>query len=368
MPVSAAVAVALAAALDALVAEPPARVHPVALLGRVVAHVDRGGDVETAASGWAYPRIVGLLVALALPLGFAFVAAVLVWIASEAHPWLGAVLAAGVLFSTTSLRLLLDSARRVIEESDADLDAARDDLLALAGRDADSLDAAHVRSAAVESLAENLADGLVAPLFAFAVAAVAAGVLVTHVSTGAAGGTATVLPLVAGAGAAAWVKAVNTLDSMLGYRSKPIGWASARLDDLVMWLPARFSAALLSVVAGAPTVALRGDVRTLARRPSSPNSGWPMATMAVVLPARLHKPGAYDLDPSERGEYAETAAGDAAPLSDIAPLSDSAPLLDAAPLSDAPALPDVASAARAVRLTRRAGALAFGLAGVLAWF
>ncbi len=223
---TATVAVVSAAVLDALFAEPPGRVHPVALLGRVVARVDRRCDGNSRASDGVRPRVVGLLVAVAFPLGFASVAAAAVWLGGAVHPWFGAAVAAGVLFSTTSLRLLLDSARTVIEESDADLDAARMDLLALAGRDADSLDAAHVRSAAVESLAENLADGLVAPLVAFAVVAAAVSALAPLEPT-----SPSALPLTAGAAAAAWVKAVNTLDSMLGYRSKPIGWAPARLDD-----------------------------------------------------------------------------------------------------------------------------------------
>ncbi len=107
-----------------------------------------------------------------------------------------------------------------------------------------------------------------------------------------------------------------------------------------MWLPARLSALFLAVAAAAPAVPLRRDLRALARRPSSPNSGWPMATMAALLPARLHKPGAYDLDPSPSPRRSTDSAA---------------------------SLPDVASAARAVRLTRRAGALAFGLAGVIAW-
>ncbi|WP_311171271.1 CobD/CbiB family cobalamin biosynthesis protein [Halobellus ordinarius] len=335
MPVTATVAIALAAGFDAVLGEPPTRVHPVALLGRLVARVDRGdgggerndgmesdGDRPGGDPVWSRPRLVGLLVAFVLPLSFAAIAAGFVAVGAWINHWLGAVVAAGVLFSTTSLRLLLAEARTVISESDADLAAARVDLRALAGRDSDDLNPAHVRSAAVESLAENLADGFVAPLFAFALGAVAAATLV---------GPGVSLPLAAAA--AAWVKGVNTLDSMLGYRSKPVGWASARLDDAVIWLPARLTALLIAVAAGAPTLVLRRRVRGLARRPASPNSGWPMATMAALLPARLHKPGVYDLDPR-----------------------DSAPL------------PDVATAARAVRMTRRAGIIAVGAAGVLAWF
>jgi adenosylcobinamide-phosphate synthase len=341
VPPTAAAAVVFASALDAAVAEPPTRIHPVALFGRVVARVDRGGD-GSGSSGWSHPRVVGLIAAVLLPVLAAAVAAAAVAIGSVTHPWVGAAVAGLVLFSTTSLRALLDRARDVIAASDADLDAARHDLRALAGRDATSLDAAHVRSAAVESLAENLADGLVAPLAAFATV-VAVGPLVGGVSV-----AGPDVGLALAAGAAAWVKAVNTLDSMLGYRSKPVGWAPARLDDAVMWLPARLSALLLGVAGGAPGLPLRRRVRALARRPASPNSGWPMATMAAVLPARLTKPEAYDLDPNGptggRGDRAAAGPGDTA------------------------SLPDVATATRAVGLTRRAGLLAAAVTGVVTWF
>ena len=340
VPATAAAAVAFAVALDAAVAEPPSRVHPVALFGQLVARVDRGGD-GSESDGWARPRAVGVAVAALLPALAAAVVTVTVLAGSHTHPWAGAAVAGLVLFSTTSLRELLDRARAVIVASDGDLDAARDDLRALAGRDASSLDAAHVRSAAVESLAENLADGWVAPLVAFG------GV----VGGGGFVGGVTIVGIDAGlalaAGAAAWVKAVNTLDSMLGYRSKPVGWAPARLDDVVMWLPARLSAGLLGVATGTPGLPSRRRVRALARRPASPNSGWPMATMAAALPARLVKLGAYDLDPAGSGR---AGGGAAAGADDTTPL------------------PDVATATRAVGLTRRAGLLAAAVTGVVAWF
>jgi adenosylcobinamide-phosphate synthase len=290
--------VALAAGLDRLVAEPPAAVHPVAWLGRALSPLDRA---------WSHPRLAGLLVALVIPLLVAAVAAGSVGLAARVDPLAGGAVAGLVCFVATSRRLLLEEARAVVDLSGADLPAARGRLRALAGRDADPLSAAEVRSAAVESAAENLADGLVAPLAGFA--------LLAPVS----------LPLAAAA--AAWVKAVNTLDSTFGYRSKPMGWAPARLDDLTMWLPARASAALLAVAGGQPTAL--GPARSLARVPDSPNSGWPMATLAVLLGVRLEKPGAYAL-----------AGG--------------------------PALPTRADADRGVAVVSRAGWLAFGLAGVIA--
>ena len=343
VPATAAAAVALAGVLDATIAEPPTRIHPVAVFGRIVARFDRDADSPDR-RGWTHPRLAGVLVASLLPLVAAGAAVAVVVAGSVLDPWVGSGLAGLVLFSTTSLRLLLDRARTVIDASDTDLDAARTDLRALAGRDADSLDAARVRSAAVESLAENLADGLVAPLAGFVVVLAVGGSVEPSLPEPPLSVAADVVWLALAAGAASWVKAVNTLDSMLGYRSKPVGWASARLDDAVMWLPARVSAVLLAVAAGSPGLPGRHRVRELARRPGSPNSGWPMATMAAALPARLHKPGAYSLDPRASDNGQSAAAGGTAPL------------------------PDLTTATHAVGITRRAGILAAVVAGVIAWF
>jgi len=309
MPPLATGAVALAAALDLAVGEPPERLHPVAWFGRAVAPLDRA---------WERPRLVGSLAAVGLPLAGAAAVALPTWLVATQSPVAGTVVAGLALWATISLRMLLGVASDVIDLTDEDLPAARERLRALAGRDAATLSAPQVRSAAVESAAENLADGLVATLGAFALTALVASL---------AGGTLPVV-LAAAAGAAAWAKAVNTLDSMLGYRSKAVGGPSARLDDLVMWLPARLSAGLLAAAALAPAslAAARAD----ARRPASPNSGWPMATLAAVLDVRLAKPGAYDLDLG-------------------------------------PSLPAAVQARRGVRTVRRAGLLAAVLAGVVAW-
>ena len=298
MPVTATAAVGLAALGDRLVAEPPARLHPVALFGRLVAPVDRALPA---------PRLVGVGVAVGFPLVASGVVFGLVRLV-RFSPTLAALVAGLVLFSTTSLRLLTDEARRVVALSAEDLPAARTALRSLAGRDASTLSDAEVRSAAVESLGENLADGLVAPLVAFA--------LVAPIS------------LAGAAAAATWVKAINTLDSMLGYPDKPHGTASARLDDLTMWLPARLTAVLLAVVALDSGALSRA--RAQASNPPSPNSGWPMATLATTLGVSLEKPGVYALDFGSP--------------------------------------PGVEDARRAETFVTRAGLLAFALAGVVAWF
>jgi adenosylcobinamide-phosphate synthase len=294
-------AVAVAVALEAVTVEPPASLHPVAWFGRVVARLERS---------WAAPRVVGLAAAVVLPAGAAGAVALSVALATRLWPPAGVAVAGVALFASTSLRLLLSETRAVAEASEQSLASARERLRSLAGRDAATLSPGQIRSAAVESAGENLADGLVGPLAAFA--------LVAPVS------------LSLAAGAAAWVKAVNTMDSMLGYRGEPLGWASARLDDVVMWIPARASAVLLAV-AGRSVAALARARSWLGPVPS-PNSGWPMGVLAAALAVRLEKPGAYVLNP------------------------------------DAP-LPTSSDVERAVRTVAVAGVLAYVLAGaaILAW-
>ena len=289
-PVTLLAPLVLAVALDLAVAEPPRRIHPVALFGSVVGPFDRE---------WARPGLVGAAVAVALPLAAAAVGGGAVALAAEYGPQpagvpaLAVAVAAVSLFSVASLRMLLDVTRDVVAETESDPDAARESVRALVGRDPADLSPADLRSAAVESAAENLADGFVAPLGWYALGAGGA-VAVGAVAGGAPTAELAENALAAGVAAAVWAKAVNTLDSMLGYRSKPVGRASARLDDAVMFLPARAAACCLAVAARSPRSLRRA--RSLAREPASPNSGWPMATAAVALGVRLEKPGAYALD------------------------------------------------------------------------
>ncbi|MFW5911535.1 MAG: CobD/CbiB family cobalamin biosynthesis protein [Halolamina sp.] len=265
-PILAAGAVVLAGVADGAVGELPTKLHPVAWFGRVVGALDRP---------WSRPQLVGSLAALVLPVVAAGCVAGVVAIGASSGRWIGGLLAGVALFVSLSRRMLLGEASAVVELSGEDVEAARTRLRSLAGRDASSLSPAELRSAAVESAAENLADGLVAPLLGFCLGAT--------------------VSLPAAAGLAAWVKAVNTMDSMLGYHSTPTGWGPARLDDVVMFVPARTTAVLLALAAGRPGAVL--SARKRAHLPSSPNSGWPMATAAAAVDCRLHKPGAYDLFP-----------------------------------------------------------------------
>ncbi|GGF74251.1 cobalamin biosynthesis protein CobD [Paracoccus acridae] len=150
-----------------------------------------------------------------------------------------------------------------------ELPAARHAVSMIVGRNPDALDEAGVARAALESLAENSSDGIVAPVFWGAMAG---------------------LPGIA------VYKMINTLDSMIGHRSPrylQFGWASARLDDLVNLIPARATGALFALACGNPLRAGRVMMRDASRH-RSPNAGWPEGAMAGALGVRLSGPRIYD--------------------------------------------------------------------------
>ena len=185
-------------------------------------------------------------------------------------------LAVGVplLKSMFAVRALREAGAGVrVPLANGDLAGARSGLRSLVSRDASGLDGALIAAAAVESLAENLGDSVVAPLCAYAI-----------------GG----LP-----GAVAY-RAVNTLDAMIGYRGRYewLGKAAARLDDALNVVPSRLAAVLVIGAAAAVGEDARGAWRVArrdARLTPSPNAGWPMAAMAGALGVELEKVGQYRL-------------------------------------------------------------------------
>ena len=238
------VGAALGIALDRLLGEPPSSLpHPVALLGQGLGAVeartyrdDRAAGVLHAATGVAIGAFAGGAVRSTAATTATCVAGRML---GDVAAGIGAQLAAG------------------------DLDAARHELRALAGRDATELDEAGIARAVVESVAENTVDAVVAPaLWAAALGPVGVG---AH-------------------------KAASTLDSMVGHHSERyerFGWASARLDDVLAWVPARVTAAL--VAAARPSRA--GEVLAAVRRDApahpSPNAGVAEAAFAAALGVQL---------------------------------------------------------------------------------
>lgn len=265
----------VALAVDRGLGEPPARWHPVVGMGRWLdacgARIaPRAGSPRADVRAW--PFIGG---ALAWTVGALLVAGA-AWavqlIALRHLPWPLAALALGLLLKPLlAWRLLREEVRAVDAALAESVEAGRARLAHLVSRDVSQLDAVAVRESAIESLAENLNDSVVAPLFWFALA---------------------------GLPGAALYRFANTADAMWGYRGvrgdRVWTWAgkwAARADDVLSWLPARLTALLLALAAGRWP---RGLVHE-ARRTPSPNSGWPMAAMALLLDRRLGKPGVYTL-------------------------------------------------------------------------
>jgi len=184
------------------------------------------------------------------------------------HPWLALVWDLYIAYSLLCLRDLVEHGRRVLARLD-DLPAAREQLRWLVGRDTDRLQQDGLVRATIESLAENLTDGVLTPLWALCLFGLP-GLIV--------------------------VKAISSLDSMVGNhtpRYARFGWAGARSDDLVHWLPARCSVLLIALAAWLlrlhPRLAVRSALRDHARLPS-PNSGWSEAAYAGALRVRLLGP------------------------------------------------------------------------------
>jgi len=267
--------------LDLALGEPPNRCHPVAWLGQAVAWAERRAPRRDRAARLAFG---GALTSLAVG-GSGLVGLGLSCALAPRSIAIRLTASALALKLSLSLRDLVGSARRTGRQLErGDLDAARLGLRALVSRPSDGLTPAQVASAAIESVAENLSDSLIAPIF-------------YYVLWG--------LP-----GAFAY-RAANTLDAMIGYHGEyeELGRAAARLDDLMNFIPARLAALLIGAAAGLGFGNGRGATATLRRdcaRTESPNAGWPMSTMAGALRVGLDKPGSYRL-----GEgFREPEAGD----------------------------------------------------------
>jgi adenosylcobinamide-phosphate synthase len=295
-----ATAVLIALGIDRFWGEPPVRWHPVVWMGRYLGWAGRRLAAGAAATGPDFKRF--WLGALAWSAGAAiiFIAAWalqqgLLALPERLGPVPGGLLAAlglGLALKPMLAWAMLGSEVLAVEqalspEHGGSLAAGRERLSWLVSRDVSELSESQVRESAIESLAENLNDSVVAPIFWF---------------------------VLLGLPGAALYRFANTADAMWGYRGVYKGqnweWAgkwAARADDGLGWLPARITALLLWGVGGGRGRGLRGGwaaLRVEAARTPSPNSGWPMAAMALALDVCLHKPRVYALNASGRAPLA----------------------------------------------------------------
>ena len=277
--------------LDALFGDPTWLPHPVVLMGRCISALEK--HLRTALPKTPRGELVGgAAVAAVLPLGTLAVTGLACWAAARLHPALG--LALQMLWCGQALAakgLAQESCNVYKELAKGDLPAARRAVARIVGRDTQNLTAAGVTRAAVETVAENTSDGVIAPLLYM---------------------------LLGGAPLALTYKAINTMDSMLGYKNEKylyFGRCAAKLDDAANWLPSRLAALLWVAAAALTGSSARGAWRIWRRdrrRHASPNSAQTESACAGALGVQLAGPAYYF------GEYYDKPTiGD--PLREIEP-------------------------------------------------
>lgn len=252
---------------DLILGDPAWLPHPVVGFGKLIAAGEKRwnqGDNR---------RRKGMWLALGLVIGvFLLTTGLLIGLRYLSEAWhlgklLPCILEGLLIFFCLAGTTLIREVREVFRAVDRSLEEGRKQVARIVGRDTSELSAQEVRTAALETLAENLNDGVIAPLFWLALLGVPGMVA---------------------------YKMINTLDSMIGYRNErylEFGRFAARLDDAAGWIPARLTAFLMLLVAG--RLRLLPFVRKYGREHLSPNSGWPEAALAAILDCRFGGPHNY---------------------------------------------------------------------------
>jgi len=247
--------------LDLVFGDPQHLPHPIVWFGKMISwgehRLNHGGR----------RKMKGALMAVGLILIVAGVTWLLRYGLSLLHPCLPLLIDTVIIFYGLAGTTLIREVRQVFLALDRSLDEGRRQVARIVGRDTSQLSAQEVRTAALETLAENLSDGVIAPLFWLA--------------------------LLGTPGMMAY-KMVNTLDSMIGYRTeryRDFGCWAARIDDVANYMPARLTALLMVLVSG--RLGLSAFVWRNGHRHASPNSGYPEAALAGILDCRFGGPHHY---------------------------------------------------------------------------
>lgn len=258
--------------LDCLFGDPLSRLHPVVLMGKMISFFEKTlrGKYPKTPRG---ERIAGTIMALLVPLISAGAGFVLLWFAWTVHPWAYFALSAFLCWQCIAARCLMTESKKVVTALEKEgLDAGRRQVAMLVGRDTENLTDKQVVKAAVETVAENTSDGVVAPICWM---------------------------IVGGAVGGLFYKAVNTMDSMVGYKNEKylhFGRCAAKFDDAVNYIPARLSA--LGMIGAAFLLKLDGKNawriwRRDRRNHTSPNSAQCESACAGALGIQLGGNASY---------------------------------------------------------------------------
>ena len=248
--------------LDLIFGDPRKLPHPIVAFGNII------GWCERHFNKGEHKKRNGCLVAIILPLSTLFLGGLLAWGSWILHPFAYYGIASVFVFYGLANHSLIQEGGEVIRTlEEQGLDAGRKRLSWIVGRDTSQLSPKKIYTAVLETMAENLSDGVVAPLFFYAL-----------------GGFPAMMAY----------KMVNTLDSMIGYkdaRYKDFGCCSAHLDDVLNYIPARLTAFLIAL--SGYRKGIFSFIRKYARQHASPNSGYPESAMAGILDCRFGGPNIY---------------------------------------------------------------------------
>ena len=240
---------------DKLLGDPERLPHPVVLFGKLIAAGER------RLNHGKHRRMKGAALAVTLIATTFGATAGLILLSGMASPALRTAVEAVMIFYCLAGTTLIREVKGVFAALDVSTEQGRKQVARIVGRDTSQLTDNEIRKAALETLAENLSDGVIAPMFWL---------------------------LLLGVPGMAAYKMINTLDSMIGYRTeryKRFGTAAARIDDAANYIPARLTALLMIAVAGKPE--LLKFVARNGKRHASPNSGYPEAALAGILNCRF---------------------------------------------------------------------------------
>ncbi len=255
------VALTLAVLIDLVIGDPPSWPHPVKWMGSLIAKLEKSWN-----KGQAKKRAgIGMLLAVLVIVGS--ISYLIVYLSYSLHLWVGIIVEALMISTAIAQKSLKEAALTVYHPLEkGHFKDAREKLSYIVGRDTDKLDEPAIVRATVETVAENTSDGITAPLF---------------------------WAFVGGAPLALLYRAINTCDSMVGYRNEryeDFGWASAKLDDVVNWIPSRLTS-ICMLVGNRPIYSSKSKawqiVQRDAKKHPSPNSGWCEAAVASLLGIQL---------------------------------------------------------------------------------
>nr|WP_245339124.1 adenosylcobinamide-phosphate synthase CbiB [Paenibacillus shirakamiensis] len=257
--------------VDRLLGDPRRLPHPVVGMGKAISRI------EAAIRRLVPPhrfKLAGVVLPLLVAGGAFALSLGLIRLLAQISPWLAAAAEVWLIWTTIAAKGLKDAGMEVFRHlKNQDLPAARRSLSMIVGRDTAHLDTPNVVRGAVETIAENIVDGVISPLF---------------------------YALLGGAPLAMAYRAINTLDSMVGYKNEKyidLGWASARLDDVANYVPARLTGLLLIAAAKCTSgLSAKGALHSMkrdARAHPSPNSGFPESAVAGALGIQLGGENVY---------------------------------------------------------------------------